>query len=280
MNKLSIVNAWKRQGKIVAMTGDGVNDAPALKASDIGIGMGLTGTEVTKGVADVILADDSFSTIVVAVMEGRRIYDNIRNVLIYLLTGNLAEVFVVFVGMLFGMEIFLPIQLLYINLITDSIPAIALAFENGSKDIMSRDVRKSSQPFFTPFLIAKMAFSSVLKTSVILFVYFSNLKSNGSEVAITMAFLTLILSEMIYAFSCKDLKRKVLGKKLVMNQFMNYSMLILGIIQTLLFVTPLKHIFHIVNLNAIQVCLCTLLVLVIFFIDEFTKPILRRLFKD
>jgi len=280
MNKLSIVNAWKRQGKIVAMTGDGVNDAPALKASDIGIGMGLTGTEVTKGVADVILADDSFSTIVVAVMEGRRIYDNIRNVLIYLLTGNLAEVFVVFVGMLFGMEIFLPIQLLYINLITDSIPAIALAFENGSKDIMSRDVRKSSQPFFTPFLIAKMAFSSVLKTSVILFVYFLNLKSNGSEVAITMAFLTLILSEMIYAFSCKDLKRKVLGKKLVMNQFMNYSMLILGIIQILLFVTPLKHIFHIVNLNAIQVCLCTLLVLVIFFIDEFTKPILRRLFKD
>ena len=280
MNKLSIVNAWKRQGKIVAMTGDGVNDAPALKASDIGIGMGLTGTEVTKGVADVILADDSFSTIVVAVMEGRRIYDNIRNVLIYLLTGNLAEVFVVFVGMLFGMEIFLPIQLLYINLITDSIPAIALAFENGSKDIMSRDVRKSSQPFFTPFLIAKMAFSSVLKTSVILFVYFLNLKSNGSEVAITMAFLTLILSEMIYAFSCKDLKRKVLGKKLVMNQFMNYSMLILGIIQTLLFVTPLKHIFHIVNLNAIQVCICTLLVLVIFFIDEFTKPILRRLFKD
>lgn len=280
MNKLSIVNAWKRQGKIVAMTGDGVNDAPALKASDIGIGMGLTGTEVTKGVADVILADDSFSTIVVAVMEGRRIYDNIRNVLIYLLTGNLAEVFVVFVGMLFGMEIFLPIQLLYINLITDSIPAIALAFENGSKDIMSRDVRKSSQPFFTPFLIAKMAFSSVLKTSVILFVYFLNLKSNGSEVAITMAFLTLILSEMIYAFSCKDLKRKVLGKKLVMNQFMNYSMLILGIIQILLFVTPLKHIFHIINLNAIQVCLCTLLVLVIFFIDEFTKPILRRLFKD
>ena len=119
-----------------------------------------------------------------------------------------------------------------------------------------------------------------LKTSVILFVYFLNLKSNGSEVAITMAFLTLILSEMIYAFSCKDLKRKVLGKKLVMNQFMNYSMLILGIIQTLLFVTPLKHIFHIVNLNAIQVCICTLLVLVIFFIDEFTKPILRRLFKD
>src|SRR5699024_6858212 len=137
--KLSIVNAWKKKGKVVAMTGDGVNDAPAIKASDIGIGMGLTGTEVSKSVADIILVDDSFSTIVSAVKEGRRIFDNIRNVITYLLIGNITEVITVFIGLIFGYNIFIPIQLLFINLITDSIPAIALAFESPVSDIMNRE---------------------------------------------------------------------------------------------------------------------------------------------
>lgn len=280
LNKFSIVKAWQNQGKIVAMTGDGVNDAPALKAADIGVGMGITGTEVSKGISDIILADDSFSTIVLAVREGRRIFDNIRNVLVYLLTGNIAEVAVVFVGMLFGIEIFLPIQLLYINLITDSIPAIALAFEKSADDVMSRKVRKSSDSFFTPFLMAKMGLSSLLKSMAILLVYFLNLKVSGTEVAITMAFLVLILSEMIFAFSCKNLKNSVLGKGMLHNRFMNYSMLVLGMIQILIFVTPIRGIFHIVSLSGMQIAYCFLIVLLVFFIDEFSKKLIAIIFKD
>lgn len=280
MNKLAIVNAWKQNNKVVAMTGDGVNDAPALKSANIGIGMGITGTEVSKSVSDIILADDSFSTIVAAVKEGRRIFDNIRNVLVYLLTGNIAEVLVVFIGMLFGIEIFLPIQLLYINLITDSIPAIALAFENEEENIMKRDIRKKDSSFFTPFLIAKMSLSAVLKTIAILLVYFINLKLYNIEVATTMSFLTLVLLEMICAYSCRNLKTSVLNKDIFSNDYMNKNMLVLGIIQIIIFITPLKSVFGIVGLNLLQFAYCFLIVLFIFLIDELSKKIIAKLFRD
>lgn len=280
MNKLAIVNAWKQNNKVVAMTGDGVNDAPALKSANIGVGMGITGTEVSKGVSDIILADDSFSTIVIAVKEGRRIFDNIRNVLVYLLTGNIAEVLVVFIGMLFGIEIFLPIQLLYVNLITDSIPAIALAFEKEEENIMKRDIRKKDSSFFTPFLIAKMSLSAILKSIVILLVYFLNLKLYNIEVATTMSFLTLVLLEMICAYSCRNLKKSVLNKNIFSNSYMNKSMLVLGIIQIIIFTTPLKNMFSIVSLNLSQFIYCLLIVIFIFLIDEVSKNLINKLFKD
>lgn len=280
MNKLSIVNAWKQNNKIVAMTGDGVNDAPALKKADIGVGMGITGTEVSKGVSDIILSDDSFSTIVTAVKEGRRIFDNIRNVLVFLLTGNIAEVLVVFIGMLFGMEIFSPIQLLYINLITDSLPAIALAFENSEANIMTRQIRKKDGSFFTSFLLAKIGLSAMLKTIAMLLTYFMNLKLFSIEVAKTMAFLTLILLEIVFAYSCKNIKKSVLSKKIFNNSFLNKSVFILAIIQIIIFNTPVKTIFNIVSLNALQVCYCFSLVMFIFLIDELSKKIICQLFKD
>ncbi len=279
-NKLEIVEAWKSNNKVVAMTGDGVNDAPALKAANIGVGMGITGTEVSKNVSDIILTDDGFSTIVSAVKEGRRIFDNIRNVLVYLLTGNIVEILVVFIGMLMGIEIFLPIQLLYINLITDGIPAIALAFEIPDDDVMKRDVRKKDSSFFTPFLISKMLIAAVLKTLAIMLIFFVNLKLNGLEIASTMAFLTLILVEMVFAYSCRNLKKKVLNNKIFANKQLNKSIMFLFIIQIIIFTTPLKKIFQITSINFLQLAYTLIVVLVVFLIDEMIKKIIAKKFKD
>ena len=280
MNKLSIVKAWKENGKIVAMTGDGVNDAPALKTADIGVGMGITGTEVSKSVSDIILSDDSFSTIVTAVKEGRRIFDNIRNTLVYLLAGNITEILVVFIGMILGIEFFSPIQLLYINLVTDSIPAIALAFEKETSDVMVRSARSNTDTFFTPFLMSKLIISSILKTMTLFMIFMVNSDVFGVEIATSMTFLTLILFEMIYSFSCKNLKKRVIGKDMFNNGYLNKSILLLIVIQIIVFVTPIKNIFGIVDISMMQFIYCLFIVLVTFIIDELSKNILVTLFRD
>ena len=280
MNKLNIVNAWKKHGKVVAMTGDGVNDAPAIKASDIGIGMGITGTEVSKSVADIVLVDDSFSTIVTAVKEGRRIFDNIRNVITYLLIGNITEVITVFVGLIFGYTIFFPIQLLFINLITDSIPAIALAFEDASEDIMNREVRKKDSSFFTPFLISKILVSSILKSIAILFVYFLNNYLFGVEVAGTTAFLCLMILELCFAYSCKNVKKPVVNKMIFDNSKLNYCILGLMVVAAFIFLTPLKSIFGLTSITFMQFLYCIVIIIVMVVIDELLKVRLSRIFKD
>ena len=279
LNKLNIIKAWKSHKKVVAMTGDGVNDAPALKASDIGIGMGITGTEVSKGVSDIILVDDSFSTIVTAVKEGRRIFDNIRNVITYLLIGNITEIIVVFMGLLFGYTIFLPIQLLFINLITDSIPAISLAFEQASSDIMNREVRKKDS-FFTPFLVSKLLVSSILKSIGILFIYFLNLKIATPEIAETTAFLTLMALELCFAYSCKNIKEPVLNKNLFNNKALNICTLILMLIGIIIFITPLRELFNLVPIHLTEILYSLMIVLILIIIDELLKPILSKKFKD
>ena len=278
-HKLQIVKALQNHNKIVAMTGDGVNDAAAVKLAHIGISMGITGTEVTKNAADVILMDDSFSTIVTAVQEGRRIYDNIKNAILYLLTANITEVLVVLISVICGWNIFLPIHLLFINLITDSLPAIALAFEQAEPNIMKRGV-KENQKLFTPFMFAKLATSSIIKTIILMLLYTYGLQEFGSGIAISMTFMALIIIELLFAFSCKNIKQSVLNKNIFKNKYLNWSVLLLVGITIIVFYTPLRALFSIELLNITQIAVVVTMAFILFLLEEITKPIIAKLFKD
>ena len=181
--------------------------------------------------------------------------------------------------MLFGIEIFLPIQLLYINLITDSIPAIALAFEKEASNIMERKVRKNDGTFFTPFLISKISIASMMKAVIIMVVYLIGIKIDVG-VGRTMAFLTLVLLEMVYSYSCRNLKERVMNNGMFSNSYLNKSMLILGIIQLIVFLTPVRSIFNIVSLSLYQILFCILIVVIMFLIDEGLKKVISSKFRD
>ena len=214
-HKTRIVQAWQKKGKITAMTGDGVNDAPSIKNADIGVGMGITGTDVTKNVADMILADDNFATIVAAVGEGRRIYDNIRKSIQFLLASNLSEVFTIFIATLFAIgtgHVFEAVHLLFINLITDSLPAIALGMEKPEKDVMNRNPRNPKENIFAGGLGVGVIYQGVLVAAITLISYalgFYVLSSGDSVLATTMAFLTLLMAEVFHAFKMRSLKESV-----------------------------------------------------------------------
>ncbi len=279
--KLRIVEALQSLGYVVAMTGDGVNDAPAIQKADIGIGMGITGTEVVKKVADCILVDDSFVTIVDGVEEGRRITANIKKVILYLLAGNIVEVILVFVSLLLNMEMFTTLQLLWINLVTDSIPAIMLAFETADDDIMeNKPVNKSSTTFFTPFLNAKIIISALFKSLVmiILFIYYA--KTYNANIAGSLLFIYLIANELLYSFSCRNLKHSVINKKLFDNKRLSIGVGIIVILQVIIFSTGLKQ-FFIVDGISIKMVLITLgICLGTSLIGEVFKPVYNKLFKD
>ena len=279
-HKVRIVKAWQANNKIVAMTGDGVNDAPAIKLAHVGIGMGKTGTEVTKSVADVILVDDSFSTIVDAVGEGRKIYDNIRNGIIYSLASNFAEILVVIVGLFNNIEIFLPLHILYINLATDSIPSICLAFEKAAKGIMKRKPKPVNAPFFTPFVIASLAVSALFKAVSVLGTYYFANMYYGQDVARTMAFLCMVVQEMVYALNCRNLKEPIVKQGIFSNKAMNIGMLILIVMQLLVFLTPIGSIFEIVPLTLTHLLIIILINIVGFGVIELSKFGVRKLFKD
>ncbi len=279
-HKVRIVKAWQANNKVVAMTGDGVNDAPAIKLAHVGIGMGKTGTEVTKSVADVILIDDSFSTIVDAIGEGRKIYDNIRNGIIYSLASNFAEILVVVAGLFYNIEIFLPLHILYINLATDSIPSICLAFEKAAKGIMKRKPKPVNAPFFTPFVIASLTVSAIFKAiSVLGTYYFANIYY-GSNVARTMAFLCMVIQEMVYAINCRNLKEPIVKQGIFSNKAMNIGMIILIVMQLLVFLTPIGNIFEITPLTLNHLFIILIINIVGFAFIELSKFGIRKLFKD
>ena len=279
--KLRIVEALQSNGYVVAMTGDGVNDAPAIQKADIGIGMGITGTEVVKKVADCILVDDSFSTIVDGVYEGRRITSNIKKIILYLLAGNIVEVILVFVSMVLNMEIFTTLQLLWINLITDSIPAIMLAFEKGGKDIMDNTLtNRYNDSFFTPFLSAKIFIGAVIKSIVmlVLFMYFAKTADVG--VAGSLMFIYLTIHELLFAYSCKNPKKCVIGKLMFNNKKLNMGMLGIVIVNLIVLVTPLSKFFIVSNIGFGNVMIVIIVSVFMFILGEFAKPIYVKFFKD
>jgi len=227
-HKTRIVNAWRKKGKVTAMTGDGVNDAPSIKNADIGVGMGITGTDVTKNVADMILADDNFATIVAAVGEGRRIYDNIRKAIQFLLASNLSEVLTIFFATLMGFTIFAPVHLLWINLITDCFPALALGMEKPEANVMSRKPRDSKEGIFAGGLGFAVAYQGVIVTVITMASYVLGrfwLAEAHHAAAIaagdysaemlgtSMAFLTLSLCEICHAFNMRSLHGSIFTMK-------------------------------------------------------------------
>ncbi len=221
-HKVRIVEAWQRRGMVCAMTGDGVNDAPSIKTADIGVGMGITGTDVTKNVADMVLADDNFATIVTAVEEGRRIYDNIRKAIQFLLASNASEVLAVFTAMMMGFEVLEPVHLLWINLITDCFPAISLSMEKAAPDIMDQSPRSPKEGVFARGLGFDTIYQGILVTLLTLAAYFIGhyYESGVWEIAqsddgVTMAFLTLSIAELFHSLNMRSQRSSLFSLKSV-----------------------------------------------------------------
>ncbi|MFY9218658.1 MAG: calcium-transporting P-type ATPase, PMR1-type [Tepidanaerobacteraceae bacterium] len=279
VHKLRIVEAIKQNNHIVAMTGDGVNDAPALKKADIGVAMGITGTDVAKETADMILTDDNFASIVAAVEEGRVIYANIRKFIFFLLSCNIAEILIIFVAMLVGLPIPLkPIQLLWLNLLTDAFPALALGMEAKEPDIMEKPPRNPNEPIMDHRMKVQIAIQSIFMTMAVLGVFtFALNTSSNLQVAQTYAFATLIFSELLRAYTSRSETLSVFkigvfsNKYMVGGTFISFLLLLLVI-----YVPALREIFDTVKLSIYDWDIIVLFGMIPFIAAEVSKIFLRK----
>ncbi len=295
-HKVRIVQAWKLKGKITAMTGDGVNDAPSIKNADIGVGMGITGTDVTKNVADMVLADDNFATIVSAVDEGRRIYDNIRNSIQFLLSSNLSEVLSIFFATMLGFTLFEPVHLLWINLITDCFPALALGLEKGDPDIMKRKPRDSKEGIFAGGMGFDCAYQGIMVTVLTLVAYILGIiMANGSPMSLrevfavndltapllhqngmTMAFLTLSMAEIFHSFNMRS-RRQSIAKMGSMNWYLLGAMVLSLVLSTVVIYVPfLSEAFDFAPIDAREYFTALVLAFLVIPIVEIVKLIQRK----
>ncbi|MDR1013275.1 MAG: HAD-IC family P-type ATPase, partial [Lactobacillales bacterium] len=308
-----IVKAWQQAGKVVAMTGDGVNDAPALKTADIGIGMGLTGTEVSKSASDMVLADDNFATIIVAVEEGRKIFANIQKTIQYLLSANTAEVLTIFLATLLGWGVLMPVHLLWINLVTDTFPAIALGVEKAEPNVMEQKPRERAASFFSGGVLNSVIYQGILQGVLTLSVYGSalvfpahtlenfsykeailaleNIGEGAKKTlthaaaieqlqhadALTMAFATLGLIQLFHAFNVKSIYQSILTVGAFRSKTFNWS--ILGsflLLAATIIVPSFNKIFHVSHLDLYQWGLVLTASFLIIVIVEVVKAIQRK----
>ena len=285
-HKVRIVEAWKRKGKITAMTGDGVNDAPSIKAADIGVGMGITGTDVTKNVADMILADDNFATIVTAVEEGRRIYANIRKAIQFLLSSNLSEVISIFVSTVLGFTILKPAHILWINLITDSIPALALGMEPGEGDSMKKPPRDSKAGIFAGGVGFDVAYQGLLVSLLTLAAYLiGHFVESGawefvnSNDGMTMAFLTMSMAEIFQSFNMRSRRGSIFTMKSHNKWLWGGAVLALLLTTLVIYVPFLSSLFEFTTISFMEYAIAMGLAFLIIPMVEIVKFIQRKLGK-
>ncbi len=285
-HKTRIVNAWKKAGYITAMTGDGVNDAPSIKSADIGVGMGITGTDVTKNVADMVLADDNFATIVGAVEEGRRIYDNIRKAIQFLLASNMSEVIAIFVATLLGFTILEPVHLLWINLVTDTFPALALGTEKAEPDVMKRKPRNSKSGVFADGMGIDVIYQGILVAILVLVSYFvghfievGNWEITNSEHGTTMAFLTMAMAEIFHSLNMRSQRKSLFALK-KQNKILWFAALGSFVLSVAVCaIPPVAAVFGFAPIGFMELALAVLIGLCVIPVVEIVKLIQRSLEK-